>query len=94
MITIFKRFWERYYIEIIVSILGLISAIVTAVVESNFSYNQVVIILITIAIDTICLSNKSLLSENRENMKSDLNILVSLNELYQFYEKMSDEWKK
>lgn len=94
MVDIFKRFWEKYFIEIIVSILGLVSALTTAVVDGAFSYNQAVIILITISVDIICLSNKNLLSENHENLKVELKTLNSLNDLYQLYNNMPENWKR
>lgn len=94
MITIFKRFWEHYFIEIIISVLGIMVALVTAIFDSRFGTEQLLMILITVGVDTICLSNKNLVSENHESIKYELNSLKALNELYQFLADIPDEWKK
>lgn len=90
----FRHFWEKYRIEIVVSILGVISSIITAVMDKSFSHYQALIIVITIGIDIICISNKNLLSESHEQIKDELNVLVSINDLYSLYKKIPEKWKK
>ena len=94
MINIFKRFWERYFIEIIVSVLGVIVALATAAINHQFSNDQIIILAITVGVDTICLSNKNLSAENHEHIKQELNSLKEIKELYQFFVCIPDEWKE
>ena len=94
MVKIFKLFWEQYYIEIIVSVLGVLITLASAIMNQDFNNDQIIIMLITVGVDTICLSNKSLSSDNHENVKRELNSLKVLNELYQFFADIPDEWKK
>ena len=90
----FRRFWGKYRIEIIISVLGVVSSIITAIIiDKSFSYNQAFMIAITIGIDIICISNKNLLSESHEQIKDELNVLMSFNDLYSLYNKMPIKWK-
>lgn len=94
MKAIRRHFWDKYHNEIIVSFLGIVGAIVSAVMDGGLTFNQVIIIVITLSTDAIILSNKSLLDQYREYLKEDVEILQSFNELSRLCASLPDKWKK
>lgn len=94
VVSIFKRIWERYYVEIIISFIGAIFSVITAAIEKDFSYDQIVIIAITLGIDTICLSNKELIKDSHENLKKEIENLNLISEVQELYNNLPEDWKR